>query len=316
MDSLLVTGSTGFLGKDVIKLLENINKYKVSTVSRKNGINLLNLSETLDYFQKIKPDIVIHCAAHVGGIAYNALHPVEVFYDNTHIGLNVLKACLESGVKTFINVMPNCTYPGDMDEYEESKWWDGPIHPSVLTYGLPRKMLWGVCFAYCQKNPEFKPVHLILPNMYGPDDHFEIIRSHALGALISKIVDAKLKNEKTVNIWGTGKPVREWLYIKDGAMAIIKTLDNIDKFEPNEIMNIGVTKGISIKDLAELIKEIVGWEGEFNYQTEKPDGAMKKILDAEKMKTKLNWSPITNLKKGIRETIDWYMKNKIQIEKR
>ena len=276
----------------------------------------MNLRETLDYFEKVKPKIVIHCAAHVGGIAYNALHPVEVFYDNTNIGLNVVKACLESGVKTFINVMPNCTYPGEMDEYEESKWWDGPMHLSVLTYGLPRKMLWGACFAYCQKYPEFKPIHLILPNMYGPGDHFEIVRSHALGALISKIVDAKINGKKTVNIWGTGKPIREWLYIKDGAMAIIKTLDNIDKFEPNEIMNIGVTKGISIKELAELIKQIVGWNGEFNYQTEKPDGAMKKILVSEKMRSKLNWSPPTNIKNGIQKTIEWYMKNKIQIEKR
>lgn len=315
MKRVLVTGATGFLGQNVIDLLnKDIYNFDVSTVSRKEGIDLLNFRETLEYFQRIKPNIVIHCAAHVGGIAYNALHPVEVFYENTNIGLNVVRASLESGVKTFINVLPNCTYPGDLDEYEESKWWDGPIHPSVLTYGIPRKMLWGACFAFCQKNPEFRPVHLILPNMYGSGDHFEIIRSHALGALISKIVDAKQNKKETVDIWGTGKPIREWLFIKDGASAIIKTLENIHKFEPNEIMNIGITKGISIKDLAELIKETVGWKGEFNYQTNKPDGAMKKILVAEKMKTKLKWSPTTSIRDGIKETIEWYMKNKQQLE--
>jgi GDP-L-fucose synthase len=309
--NLILTGSTGFLGRNVIELLnKDINNYKISTVSRKEGVDLLNYKKTYKYFKKIKPDIVIHCAARVGGIAYNALHPVEVFNDNTNIGLNVLKATIESEANIFINVMPNCTYPGEMEEYEESKWWDGPMHPSVLTYGLPRKMLWGACSAYCSKHTSFKPIHLILPNMYGPNDHFDITRSHALGALISKIVNAKKKGKGIVDIWGTGKPVREWLYIVDGAKAIMKTLMNLEKYESNEIMNIGVTKGISIKDLAELIKQIVGWDGEFNYQTEKPDGAMKKVLIVNKMKKKLNWKPKTELREGIKQTIEWYKQNK------
>jgi len=138
--------------------------------------------------------------------------------------------------------------------------------------------------------------------------HFEIIRSHALGALISKIVDAKLNDVKNVEIWGTGKPIREWIYVEDSAEAIVKTLDNFEKFSANEIMNVGVKKGISIKDLAVIIKEVVGWSGEFVFKTEKPDGAMKKVLVSEKMKEKLGWEPPTNLKEGIKKTVEWYKK--------
>ncbi len=308
MKKVLVTGGNGFLGKNVIELLGS-HGYNTFIASRKNGVNIVVYESILKYLREVFPEIIIHCAAHVGGIAYNRLHPIEVFEDNTLIGLNIVKACNEVGIKVLINVMPNCTYPGDMEEYEESKWWDGAMHESVLTYGLPRKMLWGSCFAYCQRNPEFKPVHLIFPNMYGPGDHFEMVRSHALGALIAKIVNAKKNNKNIVEIWGTGNPVREWLYVKDGAMSILKTLENFNKFQPNEIMNIGVRKGISIKELAFLIKEIVGWKGEFIFQIGKPDGAMKKILVAEKMKEKLNWNPSTELREGIKETIEWLLKN-------
>ncbi len=309
MKKILVTGGTGFLGKNVVRLLKD-NKFDVYSVSREEGVDILEYGVFKKYLQKIKPAIVVHCAAHVGGIAYNRLHPVDVFEDNTKISMNVVKACNETGTNVLINIMPNCTYPGNMDIYEEEKWWDGAMHESVLTYGLPRKMLWGICFAYCQKKSSFKPVHLIFPNMYGPQDHFEIVKSHALGALISKIMDAKENNKKSVEIWGTGKPIREWLYVEDGAQAVLKSIQNIEKFEPNEIMNIGVTKGISVIDLANLIKEIAGWNGEFVLDTKKPDGAMKKILVAKKMKEKLDWSPPTELSVGIKKTIDWYKKQK------
>jgi len=199
MKKIIVTGGTGFLGKNVIKLLES-NKFKVFSVSRKEGIDITNYDLFRKHVLKIRPDIMIHCAAHVGGIAYNKLHPVEVFEDNSIISMNVVKVCNEAGIPILINIMPNCTYPGNMEIYEESKWWDGEMHPSVLTYGLPRKMLWGHCFAYCQINPNFRPVHLIFPNMYGPGDHFEIIKSHALGALFCLLPDQSKLQTRTSDI--------------------------------------------------------------------------------------------------------------------
>lgn len=306
---VVVTGGNGFLGKNVVSLLQK-NKHEVFSISRSENVDIRNYEKFEKHLKKLKADLMIHCAAHVGGIGYNILHPVEVFEDNIIIGINVVKACNETGISDFINIIPNCVYPGNLDEYEESELWDGPVHESVLTYGLPRKMLLGECFAYCLKNPKFKPIHLILPNMYGPNDHFEILRSHALGALVAKIVDAKEKGNKTVEVWGTGKPIREWLYVEDGAEAISKTMGNLNKFASNEVMNIGVKKGITIRDLAFMIKDAVGWDGEFVFNTSKPDGAMKKVLVADKMKSKLMWEPHTNLEEGVNKTVEWYIKHK------
>lgn len=302
---VLVTGGTGFLGKNLVGLLER-KGYKAYSASRKEGIDIRDYPKFLLHVKKIKPDFLIHCAAHVGGIAYNRLHPVEVFEDNVAIGINVVKACASAKVNNLINIMPNCVYPGNLEEYEESKFWDGPIHESVLTYGLPRKMFWGHCFAHNQKNPSFKAVHLVFPNMYGPNDHFEIVKSHALGALVSKIVNAKRKNGKKVEIWGTGNPIREWLYVEDGAEAALRAMEKFGKFNPNEIMNIGVKKGISIREMAELIRDAAGWKGKFIFDTKKPDGAMKKVLVAERMKKKLGWEPKTGLREGIKKTVEWY----------
>lgn len=304
MKKIIITGGFGFLGEQIVKALSG--KFNVFAFSKRNGLNLLNYDNSLALFKKERPDIVIHCAARVGGLAYNKIYPVEIFEENVLIGINVIKACHDAGINTFINIMPNCTYPGHLHEYEESKWWDGAMHESVLTYGLPRKMVWGACFAYCEKNPAFKPVHLILPNLYGPGDHFDPVKSHALGALIAKIVKAKKENLKTVEVWGSGKVVREWLYVEDAAEAVIRTIDNLSLFEPNEIMNIGTGFGISIIDLAIRIKDIVGWNGDFVLQHNKPDGAAKKIIIANKMKQKLGWRPAIDLEQGVRKTVKWY----------
>ena len=306
---IAVTGGNGFLGTSVVRFLKE-KKHEVFSISRTENVDIRDYEKFISHLGKIKADLIIHCAAHVGGIGYNVLHPVEVFEDNISIGINAVKACNELGINDFINIIPNCVYPGNLGEYEESKLWDGPLHDSVLTYGLPRKMLLGECFAYCQKNPKFKPLHLILPNLYGPNDHFDEVRSHALGAMIAKIVRAKEKNEKAVEIWGTGNPIREWLYVDDGAEAIVRSMESVGKFAPNEVMNIGIGDGITIKELAYMVKDAVKWDGELVFNSNKPDGAMKKILVADKMKSKLKWEPHTNLKDGMKKTVEWYIKNK------
>lgn len=231
------------------------------------------------------------------------MYPVEVFEDNTVMGLNIVKAVAENGIIYFIDIMPNCTYPAKFDEYMEEKWWEGEMHSSVVVYGFPRKMMQVAGYAYLKKH-SFKVVHIILPNLYGPGDHFDPVRSHAFGALISKIIDAKINNKKTIKIWGTGKPVREWLFIEDATEAISKVLENIDRMDNNDILNIGTNEGISIIELAEIIKEAVGWKGNFEFDTSKPDGAMIKILSSVKMKKLLNWEPRTNIVEGTKITID------------
>jgi GDP-L-fucose synthase len=258
-----------------------------------------------------KPEFVVHCAAHVGGIAYNEQRPVEIYEDNVKIGLNIVKACSRARVRGLINVMPNCTYPGALTLYREDQWWDGPMHETVLTYGLPRKAMWGLAWAYHSRGL-LDSAHLVLPNMYGPGDHFDPVRSHALGALISKIVEAKTTNKDTVEIWGTGKPVREWLYVADGAKAIELAISKFDRIGI-DIMNVGAGHGVSITDTANMIKEVVGWPGQFVYRPEKPDGAMIKILSPDKMRKVLQWDPATGLAEGIKRTVEWYMNERPRV---
>ena len=305
MEKILVTGGTGFLGSHLISSFNNSADYQVFSCSRSEGVDLRNYRELESFVQKTTPDILIHCAAHVGGIAYDEMHPVEIFEDNLTIGLNTVKAVAENNIRCLINMMPNCTYPAQYDEYKEEIWWHGEMHPSVVVYGLPKKMMKVACFAYLKKY-NFRVAHIVFPNLYGPGDHFDPIRSHALGALIAKIVNAKFNGEKTVKIWGTGKPVREWLYIEDAADAILAVLDNINAIKNNDLLNFGVNQGISIGNLAQLIKELSEWEGEFEFDVSKPDGAKTKLLSAEKLKTIFHWEPKHNLRNGVEQTISWY----------
>ena len=300
-----VAGGFGFLGSNVVKKLQE-KGHKAIPFSRRTGIDIRQYEKICGFLKDERPDVVINCAAHVGGIAYNRLKPVEIYEDNILIGFNVVKACYETGVEKLVNIMPNCTYPGVAEIYTESEWWDGPMHDTVLTYGMPRKAIWVQCWAYKQKYG-FNSIHLVLPNLYGPGDHFDPIRSHALGALIKKIVDAKINNEKKVIIWGTGNPIREWGYVEDAAEGIVIAMD---KYNDIEIMNIGEGRGYTIKEIAYMIREAVSWDGEFEFDTSRPDGAPKKILDVTKMKSILGWEPKTDIGEGIRKTVKWYMENR------
>jgi GDP-L-fucose synthase len=230
---------------------------------------------------------------------------VAVYEDNLLIGFNLIRAAVGCGVKKFVNLMPNCTYPGALEAYSEERWWDGPLHPTVMTYAMPRKALWVQSWAYRQER-EFRSIHLVLPNMYGPGGHFDE-SAHALGALVRKVMEAKANGSSEIEIWGTGRPVREWLYVEDAAEGIVLAAERYDDIE---IMNLGRGEGCSIRELAELIADVARWSGEFFYDTTRPDGAQCKILDVKKMKAVLRWSPPTGLRDGISRTIEWFNENK------
>lgn len=302
--SIVVAGGFGFLGSHIVHNLK-AKGYSVNAFSRRTQIDIMHSDLVLEFLKKERPDVVVNCAAHVGGIAYNQIHPIEIYEDNLRIGFNLLRASFDAGVKKFVNIMPNCTYPGCLEIYREANWWDGPMHETVLTYGMPRKALWVHAWVM-KKVHSFNSVHLILPNLYGPGDHFDPVKSHALGALIRKVVDAKSKNSQTVEIWGTGKPIREWGYVEDAAEGIVLSLE---KYDDIEVMNIGQGKGYTITETAEMIRNAVGWGGHFKYDLTKPDGAPKKILDVSKMRQTLNWQPKTPIEEGIRKTVKWFLES-------
>ncbi len=297
-----VAGGFGFLGTNVTRKLAEEGQ-EALPFSRRTGVDIRELNQVDSFLSQNRPEILINCAAHVGGIAYNELAPVEVYEDNLLIGLNLVRACHQNGVKKLVNIMPNCTYPGVAEVYREGGWWDGEMHDTVITYGMPRKAIWVQCWAY-RKKYGFRSIHLVLPNLYGPGDHFDPVRSHALGALIKKVVEAKVQNSPKVEIWGTGSPVREWGYVEDAAEGIIRAMKQYDDLQ---ILNLGSGQGYTISEIAEMVREAVGWNGEFVYDTTRPDGAPKKVMDTNRMKQFLGWQPETPIREGIKKAVAWYI---------
>jgi len=311
----VVTGGTGFLGKQVVDTLRFAGVDVVSC-SRREGVDVRDGEAFGAWLLGVNPDCVIHCAAHVGGLGYVGEHAIDVFHDNVAIGTGLMQGLRTAGVGRLLSVMPNCTYPGDKQLYRECEWWDGAIHDSVLMYGLPRKMLWGLCKTYGPVTG-LRSAHLVLPNLYGPGDHFDPLRSHALGALVRKVVDADRDGEPSVVLWGSGQPVREWMYVRDAADAIVRFLDTcgVAESEPvnHDIYNVGIGRGVSIAALAEAIRGAVGWGGVFTRDTSRPDGAMRKLLDGTRFREMTGWSPSHSLPQGIDKTVRWY-RSKVESE--
>ncbi len=298
---ILVTGATGFLGKRVCRLLDQRGiEYTPTSLSKR--VDLRDAEATKRLFHEIRPDKVLNCAAYVGGIQFGYKHPAELFHNNLLMTLNLLEAAREVGVVRIVNPISNCAYPAQATLFREDEFWNGPLHESVLVYGFVRKASWVGAWAYA-KQYGMDILNLILSNMYGPEDHFEEERSHALGALIMKIVRAQQQGLPEVNIWGTGKPVREWLHVDDGAEAMVRGLDAPPFLDP---VNVGIGQGVSIIELAKMIKDYVGYEGQLVLDPSKPDGAPYKTVEGSRGQQLLGWKPARNLKQGIRETVEWY----------
>jgi GDP-L-fucose synthase len=298
---ILVTGATGFLGKRVCRRLDSMDiAYHPTSLSL--GLDLRNQQEVLKFFSEIKPSYIINCAAYFGGIQFGYKYPAEIFTFNLQMTINLMEASRQFGVKRMVNPVSNCSYPGEASVFREEEYWNGPLHESVMVFGFVRKASWVGAWAYA-KQYDLDVLNLVLPNLYGPEDHFEEERSHALGALIMKVVEAKKKNLPEVIVWGSGKPVREWLHIDEAAEAMIL---GVNAARCLEIINIGVGCGVSIAEMAYLIKECVGYEGDLRFDTSRPDGAPSKIIDGSRGNELLNWGPKKDFKSGIQETIEWY----------
>lgn len=309
-DNLLILGANGFLGKNVLGLLKNRNLFNLFKLNGKNELDLTKDNLLDNYIKKNDIDYVINCAAFVGGIAYGYDYPAELLTKNSLMALNLYEACKNNQVKFLVNPISNCAYPGNQELYEEKYFWEGAPHESVFEYGLSKKLFVALGNSYF-KEYKLSSANIVLSNMYGPGDHFDEKKSHALGAMIKKIYSAKINNEKTVEIWGTGMPIREWLYVEDGAESLIKSTELKSGCY---FYNIGVNKGISIIEMSKLIAEIIGWDGEFVFDTSKPDGAKEKRVLGGFAEDNLNWKPKVSLDNGIKTTIEWYKNNVINYE--
>lgn len=301
---ILVTGATGFLGKRVCRTLD-ARGLRYQKTSKTLGCDLRDPEQSQQLFKRHMPETVLNCAAYVGGISYGYEHPAELFKNNLLMTLNLLECCHEFKIKRLVNPISNCVYPAQATLFKESEFWNGPLHESVLAYGFARKASWVGAWAY-HRQFGMDVINLVLSNMYGPEDHFDEARSHALGALVRKFVDARDRGENRVEVWGSGRPVREWLYVDDGAEAMVRGLD-IEPYQ--DPINIGVANGISIHDLARLIKQKTGFKGDIVFDPSRPDGAPYKTVDGSIGRRMMGWSPNTPLDRGIELTIDWYVKH-------
>jgi len=302
---ILITGASGFLGRVIVKKL--LERGAVVVTPRSEEYNLERFEDALALINRFKPDVVIHSAAFYGGLGINYARPGEVYFKNMTMGTNIIEASYRGGVKKFVGIGTGCAYPDGIEipMNEERDFWNGPLHPSVTQYGGVKRMMQVQCEAY-KKQYGFNGIHLVLTNLYGEWDSYNPDRSHVVPALIRKFVEAKTNKKPMVEIWGTGKPIREFLYVKDAAEGIIRATELYDDVRP---LNIATGIGTRIEELVTKIQHITEYSGNVIWDSSKPDGQMVKTFDITKMKEVLNWQPKTDLYDGLKKTIKWFEEN-------
>lgn len=304
--SVLVTGGAGFLGSHIVEILKKRGA-KVF-VPRRAEYDLTDRGQVDRCYADSRPEIVIHCAAFYGGMRIHELVPGKIYYENLLMGAFMMEAARLSGVKKYVSIGSDCSYPGYLNKevLSEDDLWAGLPHETALDYGVVKKMPIIQGWAY-NKQYGFNSIHVILTNMYGPRDAFHPDKSHVVAALVRKFVEAKEKGSDSIEIWGSGKPTRNFLYVEDAAEGVVLATEKYDGTEP---LNVTTDGGSAVAELAEDIKRIIGFEGKLAYNTNRPDGQMKKILDVSRMKKLLDWTPKVPLEEGLKRTISWYEKNK------
>ncbi len=299
---ILVTGGAGFLGSFVVNRLldKGVSKENIR-VPRSRDCDLRAWKNCEKAVSGI--DVVIHLAARVGGIGYNLEKPAELVYDNALMGILLMEASKREGVEKFVSVGTVCSYPKYAKvPFREEELWDGYPEETNAPYGIAKKLMLVQTQAY-RLQYGFNAVHLIPVNLYGPGDNFDPETSHVIPGLIVKICGAKKNDESSITAWGSGEATREFLYVEDAARAIIMATELYDKGDP---VNIGSGHEISIHDLAHMIKDIVGYEGEIQWDTSRPDGQPKRWLDTTRAKREFGFSAEMSLIDGLTNTIDWY----------
>ncbi len=304
---ILVTGGAGFLGKQVIDQLTQAGaKTENILVTRSRDYDLTQLEACQ---RAVKgQDIVVHLAAHVGGIGLNREKPAELFYDNLMMGTQLIHSAYEAGVEKFVCVGTICAYPKFTPvPFKEDDLWIGYPEETNAPYGIAKKALLVQLQAYRQQYG-FDGIYLLPVNLYGPEDNFDPRSSHVIPALIHKVHEAQTRGDKTLPVWGDGSPTREFLYSTDAARGIVMATENYSDPDP---VNLGTNAEISIRDLAELICEVMGFEGELVWQTDEPNGQPRRCLDTERAKQAFGFEAKTDFRQGLKNTVEWYRQHAV-----
>jgi len=302
---ILLTGGSGFLGSFVVQelLARGVQRENI-VIPRSRDLDLRKWENCLTAAKDT--DVVIHLAAKVGGIGFNLKFPGELFYDNAIMGIQLMEASRQSGVEKFVAVGTVCSYPKfTPSPFKEENLWDGYPEETNAPYGVAKKALLVQAQSY-RKQYGFNVIYLVPVNLYGPRDHFDPEDAHVIPALILKFFDAKERGLKKVTAWGTGNPSREFLYVEDAARGIVMAAESYEKSDP---VNLGSGEEINIRDLVQMIKEKVGYEGEVEWDTTRPDGQPRRKLDVSKAREEFGFQSETPFKEGLRKTIEWYREN-------
>jgi len=303
-DKIYVAGHRGLVGSAIVRLLRTRSFNHLITRVR-SELDLRDQSAARSFFAQEKPDIVVLAAARVGGIKANSDAPVEFLIENVEVQNNAISAAYESGVRKLIFLGSSCIYPKLAPQpIPESALLTGPLEPTNEAYAIAKIAGIKLCQAFAQEyGANF--ISAMPTNLYGPGDNFDLETSHVLAALLRKAHEAKINRDRELVVWGTGEPRREFLHADDFASAVLFLLENYDS---PEIINVGCGEDISIRCLAELICEIVGFEGDLSWDRSKPDGTARKLLDVSKI-GKLGWKATIPLRDGIVQTYDWFVEH-------
>ncbi len=300
--NILVTGGSGFLGRHVVQALveAGANPGQIST-PRSKDCDLRSAENCKSALEG--KDIAIHLAAHVGGIGLNQKKPGELFYDNLMMGVNLIHQAHLTGVSKVVVVGTICAYPKFTPvPFKEENLWNGYPEETNAPYGVAKKALLVQLDAYRQQYG-LSGVYLLPVNLYGPWDNFNPDSSHVIPALIRKLDEAKQRKDDVVAVWGDGSPTREFLYVEDAAKGIVRATQHYDGSEP---VNLGTNNEISIKDLVELLAELMEFEGKIHWQTDKPNGQPRRCLDTQKAEKLFGFKAQMSFREGLKRTIDWW----------
>jgi GDP-L-fucose synthase len=307
---VIVTGGAGFLGSFVVKKLKARGCQSIMT-PRAINYDLRDREAILRLYKIVKPHMVIHLAAVVGGIGANQQNPGRFFYDNAMMGLQLMEYARQFQVQKFVAVGTICAYPKFTPvPFKEEDLWKGFPEETNAPYGLAKKMMLVQAQAY-RAQYDFNAIYLLPVNLYGPKDNFDLDTSHVIPAMIRKCLEAKEVGANEVVLWGDGSPTREFLYVEDAAEAIVRATESYNEGDP---VNLGSGEEISIRDLAALIASHVGYSGQFVWDNNKPNGQPRRCIDITRAKKLFGFHAAHRLQDGMPKTVDWFMKNRENLQ--